>query len=132
MRPTPALRHHRSVVNDTTHSYKERTPMIIRIVTFRLDGIDEDQYQHHAVNIADTFNRWTGLQAKLWLADRPSGVYGGVYLFDSKQAADESRSTPGFKAMLENPAFADLSVREYDVLEQLTAITASNLLAVTG
>ena len=106
--------------------------MIIRIVTFRLDGIDEDEYQHHAVSIADTFNRWTGLRAKLWLADRASGVHGGVYLFDSQRAADQSRSTPGFKAMLENPAFADLSVREYEVLEQPTAITAASLLAANG
>ena len=58
--------------------------MIVRIVTFRLDGIDEEQYQHHAVGIADTFNRWTGLRAKLWLADRAAGVYGGVYLFDGQ------------------------------------------------
>jgi len=106
--------------------------MIIRIVTFRLDGIDDDQYQRHAVSVADTFNRWTGLQAKLWLADRTAGVYGGVYLFDSQAAADHSRSTPGFKAMLENPAFADLSVREYEVLDEPTAITASSLLAATG
>jgi Putative mono-oxygenase ydhR len=106
--------------------------MIVRIVTFRLDGIDEEQYQHHAVGIADTFNRWTGLRAKLWLADRAAGVYGGVYLFDGQEAADQSRSTPGFQAMLANPAFADLSVREYDVLEQPTSITASGLLAMTG
>ena len=59
-------------------------------------------------------------------------MYGGVYLFDSQQAANQSRSTPGFKAMLENSAFADLSVREYDVLEQPTAITASSLLTLTG
>ena len=102
--------------------------MIIRIITFRLDGIDEDQYQDHAVRVADTFNRWTGLRAKLWLADRASGVYGGVYLFDTQGAADQSRSTAGFQAMLGNPAFADLSVREFDVLDQPTAITAAGLL----
>jgi hypothetical protein len=93
-----------------------------------IDGIDEDQYHRHAVNVADTFNRWPGLQAKLWVAD-PAG---GVYLFDGQQAADASRSTPGFKAMLDNPTFKDLSVREYSVLEQPTAITAFRLLAVSG
>jgi Putative mono-oxygenase ydhR len=96
----------------------------IRIVTFRLQDMTADQYEHHAVHIAGAFTAWPGLRAKFWLADRPQRVFGGVYLFDSAGAAERSRSTPLFAGMADNPAFADLSVREFDTLAAPTSITA--------
>jgi hypothetical protein len=96
----------------------------IRSVTFRLQDMTADQYEHHAVHIAGAFTAWPGLRAKFWLADRPQRVFGGVYLFDSAGAAERSRSTPLFAGMANNPAFADLSVREFDTLAAPTSITA--------
>jgi hypothetical protein len=99
----------------------------IRIVTFHLDGIDEDQYQQRALSIAPAFQRWPGLRAKLWLADRSSNRYGGVYLFDSPDDADASRSSELFTGMVAEPAFADLTVDEFSVLDEPSAITGAAL-----
>ena len=104
--------------------------MILRIVNFTLCGIDDEQYQRHAATVADGFNHWEGLVAKLWLHDPHTGTYGGAYLFADQAAADASRVTDLFRKMEANPAFADLSVHEYGVIEQLTAITGGAALTV--
>jgi hypothetical protein len=103
--------------------------MRIRIVTFGLN-IPTDDYAAHAVHIAPAFTAWPGLLGKWWLDDTPSGTFGGVYLFASKDDADRSRQTDLFRGMLENPALKDITVQEYDVLDAPTAITAPALEAV--
>jgi hypothetical protein len=99
----------------------------IRIVTFHLDGIDEAAYQQRALTIAPGFKEWTGLRAKLWLADPASNTYGGVYVFDSRDDADASRQSALFTGMVAEPAFTDLTVTEFSVLDEPSAITAGAL-----
>src|SRR5689334_13111711 len=97
--------------------------MRIRIVTFTL-GIPAENYLRHATDIARAFRSWPGLLGKWWLGDPPSGTYGGVYLFATRMDADASRDTDLFREMKSGPAFKDLTVREYDVLDAPTTITA--------
>jgi hypothetical protein len=99
----------------------------IRIVTFHLDGIDEAQYRQRAVTIAPGFRSWPGLRSKLWLADRPGNTYGGIYLFDSREDADASRQSELFAGMVAEPAFADLEISEFSVLDEPSAVTAGAL-----
>jgi hypothetical protein len=105
--------------------------MRIRIVTFGLNIPPED-YTAHAVQIAPGFTAWPGLLGKWWLGDTASGTFGGVYLFASGHDADRSRQTDLFRGMFTNPAMKNVTVREYDVLDAPTAITAPSwLLAST-
>ena len=97
--------------------------MYIRIVTFALN-IPNDAYTAHTAEIAAGFTAWPGLLAKWWLADAASGTFGGVYLFASRQDAERSRQTDLFRGMFTNPGLKDVTVREYDVLDAPTAITA--------
>jgi hypothetical protein len=105
------------------HLLSKEREMYLRIVTFGLAGITEDQYEAVATDAAPGFRAWPGLQAKWWLADRDHGVFGGVYVFDSKDAADASRSTELFQALTANPALADVTIREFDTLPAPTAVT---------
>jgi hypothetical protein len=100
--------------------------MYIRIVTFGLN-IAAESYQAHAVHLSPEFTEWPGLLGKWWLADAASGTYGGVYLFASAHDADLSRDTDLFRGMVDNPALKDVTVREYDVLDEPTAVTAPTL-----
>jgi hypothetical protein len=95
----------------------------IRIITFTL-GVPAEDYLRLATNIAPAFGSWPGLLAKWWLGDTPSGTYGGVYLFATAAEADRSRETDLFRDMHTNPALRDLTIREYDLLDAPTAITA--------
>ena len=101
--------------------------MYARIVTFRLDGLTPADYRGHVVALAPAFTTWPGLLAKVWIADDDAGTYGGIYLFADQASADRTRNTDLYRSMAANPAFADLSVREFDVLDEPTAITASAL-----
>jgi Putative mono-oxygenase ydhR len=98
--------------------------MYTRVVTFRLDGITPAEYREHAVAVAPAFTTWPGLLAKVWIADDDAGTYGGIYLFADRASADHTRDSDLYRSMAANPAFADLSVREFDVLDEPTAITA--------
>jgi hypothetical protein len=97
--------------------------MRIRIVTFSLN-IPAEAYTAHAVHLAPGFTAWPGLLGKWWLGDTASATFGGVYLFASQHDADRSRQTDLFRGMFANPALKDVTVREYDILDAPTAITA--------
>ena len=100
--------------------------MRIRIVTFGLT-IPAEAYTAHAAQVAPAFTAWPGLLGKWWLADPASGTFGGVYLFASREDADRSRNTDLFRGMLGDPALRDVVVREFDVLDAPTAVTAPAL-----
>ena len=101
--------------------------MYARVITFRLDGLTPADYRDQVATIAPAFTTWPGLLAKVWIADDDAGTYGGLYLFTDRTSADRARDTDLYRAMAGNPAFADLSVRDFDVLDELTAITAPAL-----
>jgi hypothetical protein len=103
--------------------------MYARIVNFRLNGVTPAEYRHHAASVAPAFMTWPGLLAKVWIADDDAGTYGGIYLFADRASADRSRDTDLYRSLATNPAFADVSVREFDALDEPTAITASALAA---
>jgi hypothetical protein len=105
--------------------------MRIRIVTFGLT-VPTEAYTAHAEHVAREFTAWPGLLGKWWLADPASGTFGGVYLFASRHDADRSRESDLFRGMLANPALSDVTVREYDVLDEPTAITAPALRPASG
>jgi hypothetical protein len=106
--------------------------MYVRIVTFRLDGLTAAEYHDRAVGLAPAFTAWPGLLAKVWIADGDAETYGGIYLFADRASADRSRDTGVYRLMAANPAFADLSVREFDVLDEPTAITTSSFAAAAA
>ena len=97
--------------------------MRIRIITFGLN-IPPEAYTAHTMHIAPEFNAWPGLLGKWWLGDTSAGTYGGVYLFASQHDADRSRETDLFRGMYTDPALKDVTVREYDVLDAPTQLTA--------
>lgn len=106
--------------------------MYVRIVTFNLNGPTDEQYRNQATAIADMFNAWPGLQAKLWLADEAEHRYGGIYLFANEAAAHESRSTPLFSAMVADTHFADLRIDEFEILGAPSEITALRVLQASA
>ncbi len=59
---------------------------LTRLRIEQLDGIDEEAYKHVCEEMAPAFATVPGLQAKLWLADRDTNTYGGVYVFSDADA----------------------------------------------
>ncbi len=103
--------------------------MHARIVTFQLDGLTHADYQSKAEAIAESFNTWPGLLAKLWLSDPRRRRYGGIYLFRDAAAAEAANRAPQTLAMAADPAFTDVNVEQFEILAGSAAITAGALLS---
>jgi len=63
-----------------------------------------------------------GLRWKIWLMNEATHEAGGIYLFNDEAAAQ------GFAQQIEamlrsDPSFSNVSVKQFDVIEALTAIT---------
>ena len=97
--------------------------MHIQIVNFRLEGIGEENYRGIAETIAPAFANLPGLVSKTWLANPETGAYGGVYVWQSREAMENYKESDIYKGMATNPHFADATVKDYAVLEGPTRVT---------
>ena len=95
----------------------------IQIVTFRLAGLDPDAYRMHCEAKAPAFAELPGLRAKAWLANPSTNTYGGVYAWESREAMEAYVDGPIFRALRANPRMADVTTRDFAVLEKPTEIT---------
>ena len=95
----------------------------IQVVTFQLAGLEPDAYCAHCEASAPAFTEIPGLRAKAWLANPSTNTYGGVYAWESREAMEAYISGPIFGALLANPGMADVTTRDFGVLERPTQIT---------
>jgi hypothetical protein len=100
-----------------------------RIITFGIEDLAHEAFAEQALQVAPSFLDLPGLLAKVWLGERETGVYGGIYLFESRAAADAALETPQFRSIGAHPNFRDVVVRELGVLDGPTAVTAGGLCA---
>ena len=97
--------------------------MHIQIDNFRLEGMGEEDYRGIAEAIAPAFANMPGLVSKTWLANPQTGIYGGVYVWQSREAMEAYKETDSYRGMATNPHFADLTAKDFAVLERPTSIT---------
>ena len=90
--------------------------MHIQIVNFHLAGIGEEEFRAMSDQLAPAFAEVPGLISKTWLADAASNTYGGVYLWDT-EACSNYKASKLFNAVKTHPNFAEVSSREFGVLD---------------
>ena len=79
--------------------------MITAVVTAPIpDGFTYEQYRENVRKIADRFRSIPGLVRKNFLYSEERGVAGGVYLWESKEEADDcyARGGPWREAFVSN------------------------------
>ncbi len=64
-----------------------------------------------------------GFVAKTWIQD--GSTLGGFYVFTSREAAESYLNSQMVAGLTSNPAFSDFQIRQFDVLEELSALTGS-------
>lgn len=104
----------------------------IQIVTFELAGLEPEAYRAHAEAAAPAFTEIPGLRAKAWLADPSTNTYGGVYVWESQEAMEAYLSGPIYGALLANPGLANVTSRDFDLLERPTGITRAREAGAAG
>jgi hypothetical protein len=97
--------------------------MEIVIINLSLHGMREPEYERLCGTLAPAIAAVPGLVSKVWLADRNSGVYGGVYTFENGAAADSYLASDIVLQLSANPGFGNVSVRRFEVLAGPTAVT---------
>lgn len=102
---------------------QEESPVHVQVVTFRLNGVTEDQYHTECEAETDTFASLPGLLAKIWLRDPEAGTYGGIYLWCDRDACNRYAAGEVFDAMRKDPTLKDVTSVDFAVFTDLTKAT---------
>ena len=68
-----------------------------------------------------------GLDWKVWLMNEAEHEAGGIYLFESRAAAEAYLAGPIVAALKSSPAISDISAKLFDVMPDHSAITRAPL-----
>jgi hypothetical protein len=99
----------------------------VQIIDFHLKGITETEYAALCENLAPAFGALSGLVGKVWLTDRGTGTFGGVYLWENRQAMERFTQTDLFKAVATHPNLTDITSRDFAVLDAPTRVTRGSI-----
>lgn len=98
--------------------------MHIQIVTFNLLEMSDAAFVEACESVfAPAFLNIPGLIAKVWLRDVENNTYGGVYAWQDIEAMKYFQTTELFASVVNNSHFADLTSRDYSVLDGPTRAT---------
>jgi hypothetical protein len=97
--------------------------MIVQVNYTRPDMPKAEWEARYTDDRARQFLSVPGLQWKIWLDGDAERRAGGIYLFDTRAAAEAYVDGPIVARMKANPDITDLQVRIFDVRENMTAIT---------
>ena len=97
------------------------------IVNFNLQGIERDQYEEACNGLASTFAAIDGLISKHWLANEDTNTYGGVYVWKDLEAMNNFKASEIFQQVGSNPAFANITVTDFGILDEPSAVTGVSL-----
>ena len=105
--------------------------MPILQVNFKLN-VSPAEYHGMCKSLAQMFSEVPGLRWKVWLLNEPENEAGGIYLFESQQALQDYLSGPIVAQLKTLPAFRDISVKRFDVMDEVTAVTRGPVLAAAA
>ena len=86
-------------------------------------SVSKAEYEQAGSQLAKQFAELGGLRWKIWLINEAEREAGGIYLFEDEKSAQaflEGQLAAQVKA---HKALSNLSVKQFDVMDELTAIT---------
>ncbi len=81
------------------------------------------EYEQAASSLADKFAAVSGLRWKIWIINEAEKEAGGIYLFNDEASVKALLEGPLAAQVTSHPALSDFSVKQFDVMEDVTAIT---------
>jgi len=81
------------------------------------------QYEQAVSPLASQFAALDGLRWKIWFINEAEGEAGGIYYFDDEASVNAFLAGPLAAQVTGHPALSDFSVKQFDVMEEVTAIT---------
>ncbi len=102
--------------------------MVIVQINYRRPDMPKDAWEaRYTDDRARQFLDVAGLQWKIWLDGSDERRAGGLYLFDSRAAAEAYVNGPIVARMKANPDVGELDIRIFDVRQRMSEITRAPL-----
>jgi hypothetical protein len=101
---------------------KEDNSMHAVLITFT-SSASLDDLKALFTDYANALRGVHGLIAKTWIRD--GSTLGGFHVFASRQDAEGYLDSEMVAGLTSAPAFSDFQIRQFDVLDELSAITGS-------
>lgn len=86
-------------------------------------NVSGDEYEQAVSPMANDFAAVAGCRWKIWLINEAENEAGGIYLFDDDASLKAFLESPLVAQVTSHPALRDFSVKQFDVMEEITAIT---------
>ena len=85
--------------------------------------VSATEYEQAVATLADQFAALEGLRWKIWMINAAEQEAGGIYLFDDAESIQAFLKGSLAAQVTSHPALSDFSVKQFDVMEELTGIT---------
>ncbi len=105
--------------------------MHVQIVRFQLKDMSVKEYADITDELAPEFSKVPGLESKIWIADEPTGTYGGAYCWNNRDAMEAFTKTELFESVINHPNLTNITSNDFSVMDSPTKVTRGELLAGT-
>ena len=86
-------------------------------------SVSPSEYAQAVSPLANDVAVVPGCRWKIWIINEEEHEAGGIYLFDDKASVKSYLEGPVVAQVTSHPALSDFSVKQFDVMEDVTAIT---------
>jgi hypothetical protein len=86
-------------------------------------NVSRSEYEQAVSPLASEFAAVAGLRWKVWLMNEAKSEAGGIYLFDDESSLQSYLKGPLAAQVKSHPALSDMNVKQFDVMDDVTAIT---------
>lgn len=86
-------------------------------------NVSKDEYEQAVATLASPIADVSGMRWKVWIMNEAEQEAGGVYLFNNGASLKAYLEGPIVAGIVKHPALSDFSVKQFDILENVTAIT---------
>jgi quinol monooxygenase YgiN len=106
-----------------TQILEEGSAVHVQIVTFKLNGVSEEDYRNLGDELAPAFAAVEGLHHKVWLANPSTNTFGGVYYWEDRAAMERYLQSELCNSVVTHPNLADIQSTDFEVMEGPTKVT---------
>ena len=86
-------------------------------------NVTRAEYEQAAPGLVKDIAAVGGLRWKVWIMNEAEKEAGGIYLFDDEASVKAYLEGPIVAQVTSHPALSDFSVKQFDVMDEVTAIT---------
>jgi hypothetical protein len=96
--------------------------MPILQINFKLN-VPAEEYASSCQGASQAIAGVAGLRWKIWILNEQEKEAGGIYFFDTEQSLSDYLSGPIVAQMGKYPGLREVTVKRFDVMEDLTSTT---------